>query len=203
MHIVLMDDDETLVRTLSRRLTQAGHQLDGFVQPVDVATLAALKAQVYLLDLRFGSQSGLSFVAPLRQMCPDSRILIMTGFASIATAVQAVKLGADDYLTKPIDFSLLLLALTMSAAAPNRGNAEIPPIVPSLPTPASPQWISDLPQPLAASELPASPLMSTEQIAWEHIQRILQEQDGNISQTARLLGMHRRTLQRKLSKHRP
>jgi two-component system response regulator RegA len=173
MHIVLMDDDETLVRTLSRRLTQAGHQLDGFVQPVEVQTLAALQAQVYLLDLRFGSQSGLSFVAPLRQSCPQSRILIMTGFASIATAVQAVKLGADDYLTKPIDFSLLLSALTEQSA-----------------------------HDVALSEQQTG-LLSTDQLAWEHIQRILQEQDGNISQTARLLGMHRRTLQRKLSKHRP
>lgn len=174
MHIVLMDDDETLVRTLSRRLTQAGHQLDGFAQPVDVQTLAALQAQVYLLDLRFGHQSGLSFIAPLRQQCPDSRILIMTGFASIATAVQAVKLGADDYLTKPIDFNLLLSALTGSSALD-----------------------------MAVAEPQQTDLLSAEQLAWEHIQRILQEQAGNISQTARLLGMHRRTLQRKLAKHRP
>ena len=174
MHIVLMDDDETLVRTLSRRLTQAGHQLDGFVQPVEVQTLAALQAHVYLLDLRFGNQSGLSFVAPLRQSCPDSRILIMTGFASIATAVQAMKLGADDYLTKPIDFKLLLSALTESSAV----------------------------EFVATKQLQIE-VLSTDQLAWEHIQRILQEQDGNISQTARLLGMHRRTLQRKLNKHRP
>ncbi|OBP16416.1 hypothetical protein A5320_03120 [Rheinheimera sp. SA_1] len=179
MHIVLMDDDETLVRTLSRRLTQAGHRTDGFVQPVDVDALAALQAQVYLLDLRFGSQSGLSFVAPLRHQCPQSRILIMTGFASIATAVQAVKLGADDYLTKPIDFSVLLSALTEVTANEIKTETQLP------------------------TDLPATELMSTEQVAWEHIQRILQEQDGNISQTARLLGMHRRTLQRKLNKHRP
>ena len=179
MHVVLVDDDETLVRTLSRRLTQAGHQIDGFVQPVEVTTLAALQAQVYLLDLRFGSQSGLSFVAPLRQCCPHSRILIMTGFASIATAVQAVKLGADDYLTKPIDFSVLLSALTEVTANKMPADAPLPTV------------------------LPTTELMSTEQVAWEHIQRILQEQDGNISQTARLLGMHRRTLQRKLNKHRP
>ncbi len=174
MHIVLMDDDETLVRTLNRRLTQAGHQIDGFVAPVEVQALAALNADVYLLDLRFGSQSGLSFVAPLRQQCPDSRILIMTGFASIATAVQAVKLGADDYLTKPIDFSLLLSALTELSAEENNIN------------------------PIQPVEL-----LSTDQLAWEHIQRILQEQQGNISRTAALLGMHRRTLQRKLQKHRP
>ena len=189
MHIVLMDDDETLVRTLTRRLTQAGHQVDGFVKPVEVTTLAALKAQVYLLDLRFGSQSGLSFVGPLRQRCPTCRILIMTGFASIATAVQAVKLGADDYLTKPIDFSLLLSALTQTQAQ----EASLEHVNPSSETEIT----------IAHSCEGEPELMSTEQVAWEHIQRILQEQDGNISQTARLLGMHRRTLQRKLSKHRP
>jgi two-component system response regulator RegA len=191
MHIVLMDDDETLVRTLTRRLTQAGHQVDGFVQPVEVDTLAALKAQVYVLDLRFGSQSGLSFVAPLRQSCPACRILIMTGFASIATAVQAVKLGADDYLTKPIDFSLLLSALTQTQVAS----------LEQMPAPSQ----TEIPIAHSRVDEPAclTDLMSTEQVAWEHIQRILQEQDGNISQTARLLGMHRRTLQRKLSKHRP
>lgn len=203
MHIVLMDDDETLVRTLTRRLTQAGHQVDGFVQPVEVATLAALKAEVYLLDLRFGSQSGLSFVAPLRQMCPQSRILIMTGFASIATAVQAVKLGADDYLTKPIDFSLLLSALTQTAATVTPTQPEdqhLASAASSIPAQLAP----DITQSSSfSSERPYHGLMSTDQIAWEHIQRILQEQDGNISQTARLLGMHRRTLQRKLAKHRP
>jgi two-component system response regulator RegA len=214
MHIVLMDDDETLVRTLSRRLTQAGHQIDGFVQPVEVATLAALQAQVYLLDLRFGSQSGLSFVAPLRQLCPQSRILIMTGFASIATAVQAVKLGADDYLTKPIDFSLLLSSITAGAI---RSNDQTQPRPAALPATelvstellsvelASTELVSTgcSSTELLPSELMSAALMSTEQVAWEHIQRILQEQDGNISQTARLLGMHRRTLQRKLNKHRP
>ena len=175
MHIVLVDDDETLVRTLTRRLTTAGHQLDGFTQPLPVEQLIALSADVYLLDLRFGSQSGLSFIAPLREACRHSRILIMTGFASIATAVQAVKLGADDYLTKPVDYQLLVQAMTAGQALLD--NPEL--------------------------DIAATALLSTDQLEWEHIQRILQEQDGNISQTARLLGMHRRTLQRKLSKHRP
>jgi two-component system response regulator RegA len=95
----------------------------------------------------------------------------MTGYASIATAVQAVKSGADDYLTKPMDFSMLLAAI--------QGEEQ------------------------PEQELPDDELLSTDQVEWEHIQRVLQQQDGNISQTAKLLGMHRRTLQRKLSKHRP
>jgi two-component system response regulator RegA len=175
MHIVLVDDDETLVRTLSRRLTQHGHQVSGISDTCSAAQLAILRADAYILDLRFGQQSGLHFVTPLRSALPHSRILVMTGFASIATAVQAVKAGADDYLTKPVDFSLLLSSL-------------------------NPLEVADT---AAGSDSIEAGLLSTDQLEWEHIQRILQEQQGNISKTARLLGMHRRTLQRKLSKHRP
>jgi len=175
MHIVLVDDDETLVRTLQRRLTQHGHQVSGISTSCSAAQLAALHGDAYILDLRFGQQSGLSFVTPLRTLRPLSRILVMTGFASIATAVQAVKAGADDYLTKPVDFSLLLSSLHVPEAADAN----------------------------ATGVQHEAELLSTDQLEWEHIQRILHEQQGNISQTARLLGMHRRTLQRKLSKHRP
>ncbi len=170
-HIVILDDDETLLRTFSRRLTASGFQVTCFATPVAVDELLALNADCYLLDLRFGSQSGLAYVSQLRQQLPACRILLMTGFASIATAVQAVKAGADDYLTKPMDFRLLLGALQ---------GTEVP-----------------------EQDLPDEELLSTDQVEWEHIQRVLQQQDGNISQTAKLLGMHRRTLQRKLSKHRP
>jgi len=98
--------------------------------------------------------------------------LLLTGYASITTAVQAVKAGADDYLTKPLDFSLLLAAIENQPVAAAQHNA---------------------PQ----------PLLSPEQLEWEHIQRVLEQQQGNVSQTAKLLNMHRRTLQRKLQKHRP
>lgn len=111
MKLVLVDDDETLLRTLSRRLEQHGHQVHCFSQPQQVQRLADCQADCYLLDLRFGPQSGLDFIAPLRQALPHCRIVLLTGFASIATAVLAVKAGADDYLTKPLDFSLLLAAL--------------------------------------------------------------------------------------------
>ena len=171
MHIVIVDDDETLVRTLARRLSGQGHQISCFAEAVVVGALVALKADCYLLDLRFGSQSGLAFVPMLRQHLPECRILVMTGYASIATAVQAVKAGADDYLTKPMDFNLLLNAIQGDDTVDQDHGDES--------------------------------LLSTDQVEWEHIQRVLQQQDGNISQTAKLLGMHRRTLQRKLSKHRP
>ncbi len=92
MHIVLVDDDETLVRTpLQRRLTQHGHQVSGISTSCSAAQLAALHGDADILDLRFGQQSGLSFVTPLRTLPPLSRILVMTGFASIATTVRAVQ----------------------------------------------------------------------------------------------------------------
>ena len=172
MKLVLVDDDEALLRTLTRRFSMQGWQVAAFSQPLTAAELIAQQAQGYLLDLRFGQQSGLEFIAQLRAALPQSRIIILTGYASISTAVQAVKLGADDYLTKPVDFAVLQ------------------------------QAVSGMPeQPL--TPLPASTLLSTEQLQWEHIQRALALHQGNISQTARSLGMHRRTLQRKLLKHRP
>jgi two-component system response regulator RegA len=176
MKLTILDDDEVLLRTLQRRLTVAGHQVRTYATAPDLTELLAEPADVWLLDLRFGDVSGLNYVAPLRQALPDSRILVLTGFASIATAVQAVKLGADDYLTKPVDFAVLLQALQVekAAAVPDNNNQDDMEV-----------------------------LLSTDQLEWEHIQRVLAQQDGNISQTARLLGMHRRTLQRKLQKHRP
>ena len=170
MKLVIVDDDETLCRTLARRFSQHGYTVDYYFEPITVDGLIAQQATHYLLDMRFAAQSGLAFVEPLRQALPQCRIVMLTGYASIASAVQAVKQGADDYLTKPSNFASLLVAIT-------GGNI----------------------QQQESPEL----LLTPEQIEWEHIQRVLQEQDGNVSQTARLLGMHRRTLQRKLSKHRP
>jgi two-component system response regulator RegA len=99
---------------------------------------------------------------------------MLTGYASIANAVQAVKLGADDYLTKPVDLLQLDHAIRGNTAIAVKGHAT------TYPTPLSP-----------------------DQLEWEHIHRVLAEQQGNISRTAELLGMHRRTLQRKLIKRRP
>ena len=171
MKVVLLDDDEIFVRTLSRRLQNQGCMVECFTSAPPVNQLIALAAEAYLLDLRFGQRSGLDYIEPLRAALPDCRIFVLTGFASIATAVQAVKSGADDYLTKPIDFSVLQSAL--QGVEPTEPSTE------------------------------HTDLLSADQIEWEHIQRVLAQQDGNISQTARLLGMHRRTLQRKLQKHRP
>lgn len=169
MKLVLVDDDEVLLRTLSRRMTQQGWLVFTFAQVVDVSELTAVAADAYILDLRFGEQSGLNFVPVLRQALPATRIIMLTGYGSITSAVQAVKLGADNYLTKPVDFSALLSVLTDNEAIP----------------------------------VNEPEVLSPEQLEWEYIQQILLQQQGNVSQTARLLGMHRRTLQRKLLKHRP
>ncbi|MDR7120453.1 response regulator [Rheinheimera soli] len=170
MKLVLLDDDVTLTRTLSRRLEGLGHQVQSYNHAVSPDELIAEQADCYLLDLRFGTASGLDYVAPLRQQLPLCRIVLLTGYASIATAVQAVKAGADDYLTKPVDFVTLTQALSgqVSQTAPNEAD-----------------------------------VLSTDQLEWEHIQRVLEQHQGNISQTAKALAMHRRTLQRKLQKHRP
>ncbi|MDP5138193.1 response regulator transcription factor [Rheinheimera baltica] len=173
MKLVIVDDDIALLNALSRRFSQRGFTVVSFAEAVTTDQLTAQQADTYLLDLRFASQSGLSFIAPLRQALPACRIVLLTGYASIANAVQAVKLGADDYLTKPVDLLQLEQALRSESQA-----------------------ITHTMQDTAA-------VLSPDQLEWEHINRVLSEQNGNISRTAELLGMHRRTLQRKLAKHRP
>lgn len=170
MKLVLLDDDVTLTRTLCRRLEALGHQVQSYNEAVSPDLLVAQQADCYLLDLRFGTVSGLDYVAPLRQQLPLCRIVLLTGYASITTAVQAVKAGADDYLTKPVDFATLTQALSGQVSTTATNEADV---------------------------------LSTEQLEWEHIQRVLEQHQGNISQTAKALAMHRRTLQRKLQKHRP
>jgi two-component system response regulator RegA len=110
----------------------------------------------------------------LHELVPDMRILLLTGYASIATAVEAIKRGAHDYLSKPVDADAVVRAL-LDGDNPHHGDDDV-------------------------VDAPEAPL-ALRRLEWEHIQRVLTECDGNISETARRLGMHRRTLQRKLSKH--
>lgn len=174
MHdICLIDDDEMLLRTLARRLSQQDYQVTTLQGPVTEQQVLAIAAHCYIVDLRIAEQSGLSLLMPLRQAYPQSKIIMLTGFASIATAVQAVKQGADDYLTKPVDFAALLQTINSEQNT----------------TPTTTE--------------PTDTLLSPEQLEWEHIQRALEQHDGNVSHTALALGMHRRTLQRKLLKRRP
>lgn len=135
----------------------------------------AAQLQGAIVDLRLTEEdSGLALIPELRDTAPDARILMLTGYASIPTAVEAVKRGADHYLAKPAEIEAILHHLGFPTE--------------STPTPAT-----------EPSE-PSNQRMSVNRLEWEHIQRVLQEHQGNISATARALGMHRRTLQRKLRK---
>jgi len=122
-----------------------------------------------VIDLKMPGPSGLVLVQRLKELDAETRIVMLTGYASIATAVEAIKLGATHYLAKPADADDIVAALMRSEGDP------------SLP-------VSDNP-------------LSVDRLEWEHIQKVLNEHEGNISATARALKMHRRTLQRKLAKH--
>jgi two-component system response regulator RegA len=126
-----------------------------------------------LLDLRMPGESGLEAIPRLRGLLPRARIVVLTGFGSIATAVEAVRRGATDYLTKPVDTDHIIEAFSRD---------------PSAPRPAQ-----------VGSAAPPS----LDRVEWEHIQRVLAECGGNVSRAARALGMHRRSLQRKLGRHAP
>jgi len=170
--ILLVEDDTVFANTLMRRLTK--HDFECVhVETNSEALLACQrhKPNYVLLDMKLAQETTLSIITPIRQSLPNSRIILLTGFASIATAVDAIKLGADDYLTKPLDTQTLLAALNKSKASSITTDAKID----------------------------GEPL-SAEQVQWQHIQQVLKANDGNISATARQLSMHRRTLQRKLQK---
>lgn len=170
--LLLVEDDSTFANTLIRRLTK--HGFDCVHTATNSEALLACqrhKPNYILLDMKLAKETTLSIITPIRQYLPSSRIILLTGFASIATAVDAIKLGADDYLTKPLDTQTLLAALNESKASSIATDAKVD----------------------------GEPL-SAEQVQWQHIQQVLKVNDGNISATARQLSMHRRTLQRKLQK---
>lgn len=167
--ILIIDDEEHFVQVLSRSLSRLGY-MTTCANTAEEA-IEAIKQDSFdwiSLDLRLGKDSGLDLINKLLLHSPNARIVILTGFASIPTAVEAIKQGAFNYLHKPATVKELLRAF--------EGDTE--------------EEVS----------IEASP-MSVERLEWEHIQRILHENEGNVSSTARALGMHRRTLQRKLQKH--
>lgn len=172
MKLLLVEDDITFANTLKRRLEKNGFDCLHADNNND-ALLGCHhhKPDYVLLDMKLHHESGLSLINPIRQLRPKARIILLTGFASIATAVDAIKQGADDYLTKPVDTKTLLAALKNSKATA----------------------IENVVQNQAK-------VLSAEQVEWEHIQQVLKFNDGNVSATARQLAMHRRTLQRKLQK---
>ncbi len=168
---LVVDDDEIFCGVLSRALERRGFNVAA-ARSVPEAQQMIEKNQpdFAVVDLRIGNDSGLSLVRQLADLTPPAKSVVLTGYGSIATAVEAIKLGALHYLTKPVEVDEILAAL--QSAAP------------------------------AASEAPApqpKPL-SVRRAEWEHIQRVLSNHGGNISAAARALGIHRRTLQRKLRK---
>lgn len=169
--LLLVDDDEAFVKRLARAMEKRGFAPETAESVAAGKAIAQARPPAYaVVDLRLEDGNGLDVVELLREKRPDCRIVVLTGYGAIATAVAAVKIGATDYLSKPADANEVTNALL------SRGDA--------------------LPEP------PENP-MSADRVRWEHIQRIYEMCDRNVSETARRLNMHRRTLQRILAKRSP
>ena len=170
--LLIVEDDVDFVAALARAMTKRGFVVE---LAHDAASARAVEKSFApshaVVDLKLPGESGLKVVAAFAALTPAPAIVVLTGYASIATAVEAVRLGARHYLAKPADADEVLAALLRD-------------------------------QPDAALEVSPEPL-SVARLEWEHIQKVLNEHDGNISATARALKMHRRTLQRKLDKRPP
>jgi len=169
--VLVVDDDETYRGTLARALERRGFSVlaaGSLEQALERA--AGSRVDYASVDLRMPGASGIELVRALGRLSPKPVIVVLTGYGSIATALEAIKAGAAHYLTKPADVSDLLRAFEGSASS-------------------------------AAASEPALEVPSLARVEWEHINRVLAECGGNISKAARLLGLQRRSLQRKLAKY--
>ncbi len=168
--LLLLDDDQALRTRLGRALEARGFQVTTAASVSEAMdALRAHQPAFAVLDMRLEDGNGLKVVEAIRERRNDARIVMLTGYGAIATAVAAVKAGAVDYLSKPADADDVVKALLATGDAP---------------------------------EPPDNP-MSADRVRWEHIQRVYELCDHNVSETARRLGMHRRTLQRILAKRAP
>ena len=189
IRILVVDDDEAYRRRLVRALRDRGHAVEGAAGVAEAERVArTFRPQRAVLDLRLGDGSGVELVSRLVALDPALQCLVLTGYGSIATAVEAVRRGAIDYLTKPLDADEILLAFeARTPSGREAGRSE--------PGAASASGAA-----VAAVSAGASVMVpSLHRVEWEHIQRVLGDCDGNISEAARQLGMHRRPLQRKLA----
>ena len=167
--LLLVDDDPAFLQVLSRALTKRGYAVTTAETAEQAVERVGESVPRYaLVDLKLAESSGLDLVPELVAIDPDMTIVVLTGYASITTAVTAIKRGAANYLAKPVTVDEVISALHEKAPA--------------------------------GDPAPEYNPMSVERLEWEHIQKVLEENDGNISATARSLGMYRRTLQRKLAK---
>ena len=168
--LLIVDDDLTFCTVRGRAMSRRGfsvtcaHSVEQALECAEVCT-----PEYAIIDLRLPGMSGLILVENLKALDPGTRIVMLTGYASIATAVEAIKLGATHYLAKPVDADEIVVAFERTS-----GDADV--------------------------QISSHPL-SVDRLEWEYIQRVLNENKGNISVTARALNMHRRTLQRKLTKY--
>ena len=171
--LLVVDDDEVFRERLARAFSDRGYDVRTAAD-YDEAVAAARdeSPELAVVDLRMPGRSGLEVVRDLKELDSSTNVVVLTGYGSIATALDAVRLGATHYLTKPADVDDILLAFS-------RG---------------------DEPPPALPDEIEAPSLARAE---WEHINRVLSDCDGNISEAARRLGIHRRSLQRKLQKYPP
>src|SRR5215207_5838645 len=170
-NLLLVEDDKALLERLARAMEARGFVVRTSATVADGLAQIARSAPAFaVVDLRLGDGNGLDVVSALKRQRPDARVIVLTGYGNIATAVTAVKLGAVDYLSKPADADDVVAALLASGTE--------------------------------KSELPSNP-MSADRVRWEHIQRIYEMCNRNVSETARRLNMHRRTLQRILAQRAP
>lgn len=171
--VLVVDDDRAFCAALAGAIRRRGlAAVVAHTHDEAVAEAQAWRPSRAVVDLRMPERNGLEVVASLRRLDPAIKIVILTGYGSIATAIEAIKLGAVYYLTKPADPDDILAAFSRQASA-----------------------VVEMPDPLTPKPL--------DEIEWEHLQQVLTDCQGNISEAARRLGMHRRSLQRKLARGRP
>ena len=169
--LLILDDDQPFLKRLSVAMEKRGFNVFPASCMADFSKIIENERPNYaIIDLRLSDGTGLDAVESIRNVNPESKIIVLTGYGAIATAVAAVKIGAIDYLSKPADANDILNALVFS------DQSKPPP--------------------------PVNP-MSADRVKWEHIQRIFELCNRNVSETARRLNMHRRTLQRILAKRSP
>ena len=167
--ILLVDDDTVFTGVMERGFQRRGFTTHPCASAEEaIAACATFRPSHILLDLNMPGTSGLVALPRLLEQAPDAKLVVLTGYSSIATAVEATRAGAANYLCKPATIDEILYAFEGADEA-------------------------------QTTEIPTDPI-SVERLEWEHIQRVLKDNDHNISATARALGMHRRTLQRKLQK---